>query len=207
MFITLNEGCCRVLKKQLEVCNYLKNRKAISVNAMYIFNKSLQQIDAEVLNDFFKMQKTMEIFPTYYYPVLIVYYSWVRNVFSMKMDIYKQYQCSLVDAENNEQTLKEILSGNLFQETVSMEVSLEPDNFGEVIRISPDYKLYLGSVPDRGSPLGYNVNQLIPDLFQDIHREHMKDSYGLYKISNILRDVLICKFDGYLAKARMVIKI
>jgi hypothetical protein len=125
----------------------------------------------------------------------------------MKMDIYKLYQCSLVEAENNEQTLKEILSDNLFQDTVSMEVSLEPDNFGELIKISPDYMLYLGSFPDRDSPLGYDVNLMIPDLFQDIHREHMKDTYGLYKISNILRDVLICKFDGYLAKARIVIKI
>jgi hypothetical protein len=40
-----------------------------------------------------------------------------------------------------------------------------------------------------------------------MHAKHMRSTNALYRISNKLRDVTICKFDGYLAKARLVIKI
>lgn len=153
------------------------------------------------------MQDEINSFPTYWFPPLIIYYSWVRNVFGMKMDIYKKYQIALVDAEHNESNLKEILSENLYQETTAIEVSLEKEDFGQIRRISPDYMLYLGYVPDEDSPIGVNINVLLPDMFQDIHSCHMRDTSALFKISNNLRNVLINKFDGYLTKARFVLKI
>ena len=123
------------------------------------------------------------------------------------MEIYKEYKLTLMGAEQNEGDLKEIASENLYQDTVAMEVSLEKDNFGSIIRISPDYFVYLGHLPERDSPISTNVNILVPDLFQDIHGVRMRNTTALYKISNGLRDVTVNKFDGYLAKARMVIKI
>ena len=62
-------------------------------------------------------------------------------------------------------------------------------------------------MPERDSPIGANVNSLIPDMFQNLHAKHMRSTNALYRISNKLRDVTICKFDGYLAKARLVLKI
>jgi hypothetical protein len=37
-FIDLNELCLGVMRKQLELGNYLRNRKSVSVNMLYDFN-------------------------------------------------------------------------------------------------------------------------------------------------------------------------
>lgn len=38
VFIDLNEHCLGVMRKQLELGNYLRNRKSVSVNMLYEFN-------------------------------------------------------------------------------------------------------------------------------------------------------------------------
>lgn len=51
------------------------------------------------------------------------------------------------------------------------------------------------------------MNLLLPDLFKEIHLDAMRNTHGLYKVSNVIREVLVTKFDGYLTNSKMVIKI
>jgi hypothetical protein len=51
------------------------------------------------------------------------------------------------------------------------------------------------------------VNLLLPDMFKEIHLDAMRNTHGLYKVSNVIREVMVTKFDGYLTKSKMVIKI
>jgi hypothetical protein len=99
-------------------------------------------MDRNIAKTLSEIQGDIGQFPTYFYPPLIIYYSWIRNVFDEKMRIYKEYKLTLMDAEQNETNLKEITSENLYQDTICMEVSLECHNFGNIIRVSPDYFVF-----------------------------------------------------------------
>ena len=163
-----------------------------------------------------KHQNDLCSFPTYFYPPLILYYSWIRNVFDVRTQIYKEYTKRLNDFEQNETSIKNITPSNILQETVAIQISMQSDNYGEIIRLSPDYFTHLGTPQTNTSnpnnqlnnyPVGENVSILIPEIFKEIHGGVIKDTSKLYKMSNIIREALIIKLNGYLAKCKMVIKI
>jgi hypothetical protein len=49
------------------------------------------------------------------------------------------------------------------QESVVFNVSIQEDNYGTIMNISPDYFCYLKKLPSRESPIGKNINIIFPD--------------------------------------------
>ena len=92
--------------------------------------------------DFLREHKTL---PTFIYPTIILYYSWIRRYFDFQHEIFKEYQKKLLSLEYTESTLKEITPFNILQETVAMQVSLQSDDYGNIMQVSPDYFMYLGT--------------------------------------------------------------
>jgi hypothetical protein len=143
-FNDINGMIINVASKQLELGNYLKIQKNVIVNDMYAFNKILLKFDSKITKFLKLFQTSISDFPPYVYPPLILYYSWMRNVFSFRTEIYKQYTRRLKEFEDNETNLKEITVQNILQQTVAVQVSLQSNKYGKIIRLSPDYFMQLG---------------------------------------------------------------
>ena len=70
----------------------------------------------------------------------------------------------------------------ILQETVAIEVSMQSENYGEIMQISPDYFVHLGNIADElgttHTPIGKNINMLMPEMFKQLHEKHMKETFN-----------------------------
>jgi hypothetical protein len=80
--------------------------------------------------------------PTFIYPPLVVYYAWIRNDYTMRQKLYFEYTNRLQVFEYNIPTLLRITQANMAQESVVLNVSIQEDNYGTIMNISPDYFCY-----------------------------------------------------------------
>ena len=99
--------------------------------------------DNAIISIYLSIEDIMKKLPSFFYPPLVVYFSWVRNNFDLRQKLYFEYKNKLQIYELNSSTLNHITHANMAQESVVFNVSLQEDNFGEIIKISPDYFLYM----------------------------------------------------------------
>ena len=72
----------------------------------------------------------------------MVYYAWIRNDYTIRQKLYFEYTNRLQVFEYNIPTLPRITQANMAQESVVLNVSIQEDNYGTIINISPDYFCY-----------------------------------------------------------------
>lgn len=68
-----------------------------------------------------------------------MYYQWIRNEYVLRQKLYFEYKNRLQVFEYNLPTLGNITQSNMAQDSVVFNISLQDENFGEIIAISPDY--------------------------------------------------------------------
>jgi hypothetical protein len=72
----------------------------------------------------------------------VVYYAWIRNDYTIRQKLYFEYTNRLQVFEYNISTLPRITQANMAQESVVFNVSIQEDNYGTIMNISPDYFYY-----------------------------------------------------------------
>jgi hypothetical protein len=144
VFIQMNDMCRNIIQMQLDMVNYLSSKR-IYVQRLFGFNEDLMAKDNELLRlSRHFLREHGRTLPTLIYQTIILYYSWIRRYFDFKNEIFKDYQKRLLSLEYTEVTLKDITPFNILQETVAMQVSLQSDDYGNIMQVSPDYFMYLG---------------------------------------------------------------
>jgi hypothetical protein len=136
-----------------------------------------------------------------------VYYSWVRNEYTLRQKLYFEYKNRLQVYEYNLSTLGNISQSNMAQDSVVFNVSLQQENFGEIINISPDYFCYLKMMENNESPIGKNINIIFPDSIASAHGNAMKRMSGFHRLLNFSRSFFVKRFDGRLQRVKFIVKI
>lgn len=136
-----------------------------------------------------------------------MYYQWIRNEYVLRQKLYFEYKNRLQVFEHNLPTLSNITQSNMAQDSVVFNISLQDENFGEIIAISPDYYCYLKKLPGGESPIGQNINIIFPNSLAEAHANAMKRVESFHKILNSQRDFFIRKFDGRLVSIKFIVKI
>lgn len=206
-FNEVTDMCEDIIQMDIDLTNYLKNFKLIDLNSLKHYNRRLMEKDKAQLDYYKKYANMITKYPTFFYPPLILYYSWIRNFYTVRTKIYEEYMMRLKMYEYNVGNQQKLTRTNFLQEAVIIQCSLENDKSGTILKITPDYFQYLGYLPDGISPVGTNINLLLPGIIQDIHMDAMKNKMNhFYRFLNYNRDFVIKKYSGYLADTQFIVK-
>lgn len=206
-YTMLIDNMLNVLITQNEMFANLKREKSGEISDLHKTNNSLMCYDNNIINIYMNIEDIMKKLPSFFYPPLVVYFSWVRNNFDLRQKLYFEYKNKLQIYEMNQSTLHHITHSNMAQESVVFNVSLQEDNFGEIIKISPDYFLYMKRLRNDESPIGKSINIIFPDSIVQSHARCMRRTESFHRILNNPKDFFIKKFDGYLERVKFVVKI
>ena len=196
-----------VVGKQNELFGTIRREKKMEMVELHEINRELLGIDRRILGIYMSLEDYLKKLPTFFYPPLVVYYSWVRNEYTLRQKLYFEYKNRLQVYEYNLSTLGNISQSNMAQDSIVFNVSLQQENFGEIINISPDYFCYLKMMDNNESPIGKNINIIFPDSIASAHANAMKKMSGFHKLLNFSRSFFVKRFDGRLQRVKFIVKI
>ena len=143
---------------------------------------------------------------TYYYPILIFYYSILMYNVELSDKYVNLYKKKLMSLLINSMYRKGKNSQiGLEIDSVCLQVSLEKDTSGNIMGVSLNANHYLGSSADL-SAIGKNISMLLPKRICDHHSKLMQTD-SVIEVVNKNRSIFLLDFNGNLKQVYLKLKL
>jgi len=180
--------------------------KKSNVNDLYYSNKRIIAINSSIKRRLFSILDNYYLaLPTYYLISLAMYFSNVRNEVKLAQKLFTLYKQKLQKWNILRGSINELDHENMVVDSVVIRASIEKGNRGLILDYSPDYYTYLGECGLK-SLKGLNVNDVLPDPFQELHTQKMARIDNFHLLMNLTRKFYIKGFDGFLRAITFVVK-
>jgi len=185
----------------------LSRNKDPQVLDFYNFNRYTYEVNQMLTR---KIKLVFHIFkdkvPSYFCCLLAMYYANIRNESKRAKSYYVLYKTQLMIMKGIFNSTHDLTVKNFLIDCTVFRVSLEKNTRGIILDYTPDFYSYLGE-RDPKCPIGTNINDLFPDMFQTLHFEKMANISGFHLLMNIKRYFYLKGYDGFMRQIIFIVKV
>ena len=162
----------------------LEKNKKCPTTKLYNFNKKNIEINQKIKKEVKDILVNVDDIPTYFYAMIIMYFSNIRNEARRSKALFSIYKKKLIKQRAILSTKIGIKPTNFMLDCVVLRVSFDKNTIGEILDHSPDYYTYIGE-NEHKKIVGTSVNELFPGAFSKIHEGILKTRpKGFSNVSN-----------------------
>lgn len=194
---------CEEINTKIKIFRQLITTPQQSSSWLFNTNQVSLKHHNKVLNTLKNHHLNLASPPSYQFPIFLFYFSKVRHSHQNFIGLLKSYKYKL----NSILGLRvPVTIGQEDWNSLTMQIDLSAEKCGSIMGMSLNYFEFLGH-SNTGSPLGQNLNDLIPGTFSKKHRLAMSGIGGSLGLETHPQELFMTGFDGMLRKCKGAVKV